>query len=104
MGNYSSKRLAILALVNSGKNILEIEIAGESRFFKVISFEPPVGGSVSALPYMTFTGIDVTEFVLADVFSEADVHNYLARFDFKFQSQQEKSFMFSENHIWRYFS
>lgn len=104
MANYSDKRLAIEALVESGKNVLEVEIGGQSRFFKVSSFEPPVGGSVSALPYMTFTGIDVTEHILGDVFSQADVLSYLSRFDFKFQNQSEKKFMFSDNHIWRYFS
>lgn len=104
MVNYSLKKEAINALVESGKNILEVEISGESRFFKVSSFEPPVGGSVSALPYMSFSGIDVTEFIAADVFSEVDLVNYLARFDFKFQNKQEKSFMFSDNHVWRYFS
>jgi hypothetical protein len=104
MANYSIKKEAISALVESGRNILEVVIDNDSRFFKVSSFEPPVGGSVSALPYMSFTGIDITEFITADVFSQADLINYLSRFDFKFQNVQEKTFMFSDNHIWRYFS
>ena len=101
MVTYNDKKLGIKALVESGKTILEVEIAGQSVFFIVSMFEPPVGGSVSALPYMTFQGKDITEFLIGDVFSLADVHNYLTRFEAKFQNEQGQQFKLSDSHIWR---
>ena len=103
MGTYNLKKEAIRFLADNSHQILEVIIDGEPTWFKVSMFEPPVGGSVSALPYLTFMGKDITEFVKGDVFSQSDQFNFLTRFDARFSKEKDMMYKFSDNHVWRYY-
>lgn len=104
METYRLKREAIQCLTENAKQILEIVINGESTWFKVSMFEPPVGGSVSALPYLTFSGVDITAFILGDVLSTANKFDFLTRFEAKFSKEKDSMYKFSDNHTWRYYA
>lgn len=104
MATYNEKALAIKAVNKFGKDVLEIEISGESRFFIVSSFEPPVGGSVSALPYFTFRGFDATDFFLGNIYSEGNLQLFKTKFEALAIASEEHDYKFSESHTWRQFS
>lgn len=103
MATYNDKKAAIKVINEQGQDVLEIEISGESVFFLAKSFEPPVGGSVSALPYLTFTGFDITEFLVKNIYSEGNLELFRTRFEAIMRDSKDSNFKFSDNHIWRYY-
>ena len=104
MATYKEKKDAISAINMLGYNVLEVEISvGDSRFFIVRTFDPPVGGSVSAVPYLTWTGWDVTEFLVGNVYTEGMVEQFKIALESKDRDAKDKDYKWSDNHTWRYF-
>lgn len=103
--NYNDKILDINFLVSKGFNIVEVEISdGTSNFFQTNDFEPPSIGSVMSAPYMTFQGIDITEFIKNSLFNQANIELYLERFNKLINDGQKLNYKFSDKHNWRFFN
>ena len=94
----------ILTLVKSGKDILSIEIGNETVFFLVEEFSPPVGGSVSALPYFSFSGTCICDFLKNSVYNEQNKAIAISNFEAKHFDKNFSYYQFSEQHSWRYYS
>lgn len=105
--SYNEKNEIISLLTEIiGRNILEIEISNSSRFFDVKEFEAPVGGSVSAAPFFTFSGIDITDYLTINTFTLhiRNMESLKNSFESFVQNKKNHSFKFSDLHIWRYYS
>lgn len=104
--DYSEIVPEILALVEDGHDILEIEMGGQNNFFLVEGFEPPVGGTVHTAPYLQFTGMLINDFLNNSIYSQIDATQFLSRFNIKYSPKDTRrnSFKFSEKHIWRFYS
>lgn len=100
---YKDKHKAIEALIILGFNILEVEIGGESRFFIARQFEAPVGGSVSAAPFFTFRGFDITDFFVGNIYTEGNLQMFKIAWETLEQKAKDRDYKFSDKHIWRYF-
>ena len=103
MATYNDKQKAIEAMGILGHNILEVEIAGTSRFFIARRFEAPVGGSVSAAPFLTFTGFDITDFFVGNVYSEGNMNTFKIAWEAIELVAKDRDYKFSDKHVWRYF-
>lgn len=103
--SYKQRILDIQFLVSQGYSIVEIEINEISHFFQTNDFEPPSIGSVMSAPYLTFKGIDITEFIDNSGFNQASTELYKERFNNLVNSgKQQISFKFSDKHVWRFFN
>lgn len=104
MANYNKSKEEIKCIVNEGHSILEIEIDGESAYFFTNDFEPPAIGSVTSNPYLTFSGIDISQFLTTADYSLNVKQIFLERFATTIRDAQIMSYKFSDNHIWRFYS
>lgn len=106
MMNYKDKKLDILFLIEEGFSIVEVEMGenNSSEFFQTHDFEPPSIAAVASAPYLTFSGIDITEFLQNSVFNQGDVTLYRQRFNDTLSKGRKMNFKFSDKHKWRYFS
>lgn len=102
--NYKLKLLDIIFLVSQGWSILEIEIDGQSHFFQTNDFEPPSIGSVMSAPYLTFKGLDVSEFIKNSGFNQANTEVYKERFSQLINTSYQINHKFSDKHTWRFFN
>lgn len=103
MATYNEKSKSLIVLNNLGHNILEIEINSQSRFFIARQFEPPVGGSVSAAPFFTFTGFDITEFLVGNIYTEGNIEQFKIALESLENKSKDNDYKFSDSHIWRFF-
>lgn len=104
MMNYKLKLLDINFLVMQGFNILEVEIDSEINYFQTNDFEPPSVGSVMSAPYMTFTGVNITEFIRNSGFNQMSTEIYKNSFNKLVLESRKISYKFSERHNWRFYS
>ena len=102
--SYKTKKLDINFIVSIGFPVLEVEVAGESLFFQTNDFEPPNGGSVMSVNYLTFKGLDITEFIENSGFNQMNTTIYKANFEKKVDSGKFINFKFSDLHVWRFYT
>jgi len=103
MATYNEKYKVIMAMIEMGHSILEVEISDYSRWFIAKTFEPPVGGSVSAAPYFKLHGWDCTEFIVGNIYSEGMRENFKIQLVAKDRDITCHDYQFSDNHVWRYY-
>lgn len=102
--SYKMRILDINFIISLGYNVLEIEMAGESRFFLTNDFEPPNSGSVISANYITFRGRDMTEFIENSGFNQMNTSLYRENLERKITNMKETNFKFSDLHVWRFYT
>lgn len=91
-------------LINEGFDILEVNINEEVVYFLAENFAPPVGGTIQALPYLSFKGVCIDDFLKNSVFNESNINGYVQLFVSKGYDKQMINYQISENHQWRFYS
>lgn len=94
----------IFLLTDAGKDILEIEINDEIVFFLVEGFEPPIGGTIQAVPYIKFNGTCIDDFLKNSIYAENNKAGLISNFDSKRYQEKSIQMKFGENHKWRFYS
>lgn len=103
MATYSEKKEAIRALNDFGHNVLEVEIAGKSEFFIAKQFEAPVGGSVSAAPFLTFSGYNINNFLVNNIYSQGNLEMFKVKLEQMDRDTKSQDYQFSDLHVWRFY-
>lgn len=102
MINYKDQRETIEAIMDNGKNILEIELGNESAFFIVDSFEPPINGASMSAPYLIFRGFDATDFIVNNIYTEGNRNVFLDKI-VNLNERRRRDYKFSSNYKWIYY-
>lgn len=104
MANYKSKELQdkINILMDKNYNVLQVTEpdGGDSLFFIVQSFEPPQTNSVSSSPFLSFKGIEFSEFLGNNVYNQALDDNFILAFDTFLKKNREYFYKFSDKYSW----
>jgi hypothetical protein len=85
-------------------SVIEVEVGETSLFFATNDFEPPSIGSVISSPYLTFSGVDITEFLENSVFNQGSPELYRERFVKLNDYTENNNYKFSDKHVWRHYS
>lgn len=105
MANYREKKKEIQYLVDTfNEEILEVKIdEGDSIFFRAKNFEPPSIGSVQSAPYLTFDGIDISDFLDSFIFN-SDSDRIKVNFYNLLEKEKSRKYQFSDKHTWRLYN
>jgi hypothetical protein len=106
--DYKNKELKskINSLVDRDFNILQIKSTNEneSLYFIVQNFEPPQINTVSSLPFLSFSGIEISEFLGNNVYNQSLDEYYLMSFLTFMETNKEYLYKFSDLFTWIFYS
>ena len=106
--NYNNKgiKAKINAITKKDFNILEViePYGGDSCFFIVKNFEPPQSNSISSSPFLTFIGLEISDFLKDNIYNQSLDENFNNSL-FSFQEKNEEFlYKFSGDYLWIFYS